>query len=88
LSDPAVSTPWNYPLKSSKPVTSVQDALELVDLFDGAPEDFQLAIPETLLDPLGINMAIITDRILARGWQPDGFTQAPGYRIYRYKALG
>ena len=71
-----------------KPVTSVNEALKLVNSFVGKPEDFQLPIPETLLDAVGINMAVITDRVLRRGWQPDGFTQGPGYRLYRYKALG
>jgi hypothetical protein len=61
------------------------EALGLVDSFNGKPEDFQLAIAETLLDATGINIAIITDRILKRGWQPDGFTQEPGYRLFRYK---
>jgi hypothetical protein len=71
-----------------KPVTSIIEALGLVDSFNGKPEDFQLAVPETLLDAIGINMSIITDRILRRGWQPDGFTQGSGFRLYRYKNLG
>ena len=80
---------WSLnPVKSLKPVTSVQEALELIDSFQGKPEDFQLAVPEALLDAIGINMSIITERILARGWQPDGFVQRPGVRLYRYKNLG
>jgi len=72
-------------LRLSEPVKSVQEALTLIELFEGDAADFQLAIPEDLLDAVGINLALITDRILARGWQPDGFTQALGFRIYRYK---
>jgi hypothetical protein len=68
-----------------KPVTSIVEALGLVDSFDGKPEDLQLAIPEPLLDAVGINIAIITDHILRRGWRPDGFTQGPGYRLFRYR---
>jgi hypothetical protein len=30
-------------------------------------------------------MAIITDRVLQRGWEPNGFVQKNGYRIYLYK---
>lgn len=30
-------------------------------------------------------MAIITDKVLARGWEPGGFIQKDGYRIYLYK---
>ena len=44
-------------------------------------------MPDALNDQVGINMAIITDRVLARGWQPNGFVQANGYRIYRYELL-
>lgn len=61
--------------------------MELVDCFVGTPEEFFLAVPEALLDPIGANMALITDRVLARGWQPDGFEQHEGYRLYHYKVL-
>jgi hypothetical protein len=44
-------------------------------------------MPDALNDAVGINMAIITDRVLARGWQPNGFVQANGYRIYQYEPL-
>lgn len=74
-------------MKPPKPITSVKEALGLIDSFVGKPEDFQLAVSEPLLDPVGINMAIIGDRILARGWQPDGYVQGPGYRLYRYREL-
>jgi hypothetical protein len=69
-----------------EPVTSVEEALKLVDSFAGSPADFQLCIPDEFIDPVGWNMARITDRILARHWTPDGFSQAQGYRIYKYKA--
>jgi len=61
--------------------------MERVNSFAGLPEQFVLAVPEALLDPVGMNMALITDRVLARGWQPDGFEQHDGYRLYRYKVL-
>ena len=70
-----------------KPVASVQEAMRLVDTFVGHPSEFQILVPDSLNDPVGINMAIITDRVLARGWQPNGFEQADGYRIYRYEPL-
>ncbi len=35
-------------------------------------------------DEIGINMAIITDGILAKDWFPNGFVQKDGYRIYEY----
>jgi hypothetical protein len=75
-------------MSDPKPIGSVQDALMLIESFRGNPDDFQLAVPDTLLDAIGINMALITDRILQRGWQPDGYTQQQGFRLYRYKKLG
>jgi len=70
-----------------KPIASAKEGMELVNCFVGTPEEFILAVPEALLDPIGVNMALITDRVLARGWQPDGFEQHEGYRLYRYKVL-
>jgi len=68
-------------------ISNVSEAVSHVDRFEGEPEDFALPIAETMLDPVGVNMAIITDRVLARGWEPNGFEQVPGVRIYRYKRL-
>jgi len=70
-----------------KPIESLEEGMDHVANFVGKPEEFELAIPESLLDPLGINMSLITDRVLGRGWQPDGFTQGNGFRLYRYKEL-
>lgn len=77
---------WEMDAEES-PIASVEEGVRLVDSFEGKAEEFVLAVPDSLLDPIGLNMAIITDRILARGWQPAGFTQAEGYRIYRYEEL-
>lgn len=67
-----------------KPIASVDEGVRLVDSFKGKPENFQLAVPDSLLDSSGMSMAIITDRVLARGWWPNGFVQERGYRVYRY----
>ncbi len=67
--------------------TSVEEALELINAHPGGPESFQLCQSDSLLDPVGINMAIITDRILGRGWQPAGFAQKDGCRIFSYQEL-
>ncbi len=42
-------------------------------------------IQDVLQDAMGVGMAIITDAILAKGWDLDGFEQRDGYRVYRYK---
>ncbi len=44
-----------------------------------------MPISDELNDAMGINMAILTDAILAKGWEPDGFTQEAGFRVYKYK---
>jgi hypothetical protein len=74
-------------MKTPKPIDTVQDALRLLDSFNGAPEDFELAVSDRLHDPVGVNIAMVTDRILQRGWQPNGFTQEAGFRVYRYEKL-
>jgi hypothetical protein len=69
------------------PVRTVAEALRFIDDFEGPPVTFLLAVHESLLDPVGVNMALITDRALARGWEPNGFTQHNDYRVFRYKEL-
>ncbi len=69
------------------PCSTVRAVCDAIDGFVGEPTDFELAIADTLLNPIGINMAIIADRILAKAWEPDDFEQYPGFRIYRYKQM-
>jgi hypothetical protein len=44
-----------------------------------------LPISDELQDPVGVNIAINTDCALAKGWEPNGFEQRDGFRIYHYK---
>ena len=69
------------------PFNNVDAAAKYVDEFKGKPQELKLAISDELQDPIGLNMALITDRILAKGWEPDGFEQENGYRIYHYKEI-
>lgn len=64
--------------------TTLKSALADVDASDGAPQDFALSIDESLIDPVGLSMAVVTDRILAKGWMPDGVETRDGYRVFRY----
>ena len=70
--------------KQMEPINTVEEAKQCIESFEGRPEDFKLPISDQLQDPSGINMAIITDSILKKGWMPDGFEQKAGYRIYHY----
>ena len=65
-------------------IESIEEAQEMIKTFKGNPEDFKLPISDDLQDLMGLNMAIITDTIVKRGWMPDGFDQREGYRIYKY----
>jgi len=67
------------------PVRSLQEALRQVEEFQGEPSQFVLAFPDDLDDPIGINMAVLTDKILDRGWMPNGFIQKSGFKLYKYK---
>ena len=69
------------------PVRTIEEALKQIDAFQGDAADFALAFPTSLQDPEGMNMAIITDRILGRGWEPAGFERREGFRVYRYKEI-
>ena len=70
---------------TANPVRNIEQARRLIETFSGKAEDFTLAVSDDLQDTPGINMAIITDLILDRGWEPDGFEQEDGFRRYRYK---
>ena len=57
--------------------------LEIQSHAKGAAE-FKLLVPDAMNDEAGMNMATITDGILAKNWLPDGFIQKDGYRVYEY----
>lgn len=69
------------------PITSIKEAKKVVEEFQGKAQDLILVISDELQDPVGVNMAIITDTILKKGMEPDGFIQKEGFRIYKYKDL-
>ncbi len=86
---PALSQDTNNNLKvmdEMTPCQSVEEALHAIRRFSGPPDEFKLALAETLLDPMGVNMAIVTDDILERGWMPDGFEDKGDHRLFRYKS--
>lgn len=69
------------------PFTDVHEAVNYVLGFEGRPEELELPISDLLQDPIGMYMALITDKVLSRGWEPAGYEQKDGYRIYRYKEM-
>ena len=71
----------------ANPFEDVDSAVAALNAFAGPAEAFELPIVDSLSDPVGIALAVILDHALARGWEPDGYAQLQGYRIYRYKIL-
>ena len=69
-----------------EPLTTVEEAREYISNNFKNPEE-TLWIAESLNDNVGMNMAIIGDKILKTGYMPNGFDQKEGYRIYKYKKL-
>lgn len=69
------------------PFNNVNEAVSYIDAFEGNPEGLLLAISDNLQDDIGINMAIITDKILEKGWEPNGYEQNNGFRVYLYKRM-
>jgi hypothetical protein len=58
---------------------------------DGLPVVLPIANGATLrggLDTVGAGMAMILDVFLSKGYEPDGFEQCDGFRVYRYKPFG
>jgi len=72
---------------SVRPFTDVEAAMAAVEALDGELRKFELAVGDNLQDSIGLQMAQITDRALARGWEPSGFIQKDGFRLYRYRAM-
>lgn len=66
---------------------TIEDALQVIQAHTGSASELALTIANSLNDEAGMNMAILTDSISAKGWAPDGFEDLGDYRIYRYTNL-
>ena len=67
-------------------ISDINEAVRIVEEYEGTAADFELPISDSINDAVGINMAIVGDAILAKGWEPNGFIQKDGFRIYLYEA--
>lgn len=72
---------------ASEPFKEVESAVEYIRSFKGKAEELNLPISDGMNDQFGMNMAIVTDAILEKGFEPNGFKQMKGYRVYVYNAL-
>lgn len=75
--------------------TSIRSAEECIAYLDSHPpsgDSFRLAISDSFTfagkpDTIGAGMAVVLDKILHLGYEPDGFEQKLGFRLYRYKKM-
>ena len=71
---------------------SIEELLSQLDnITTGPRQRFELWVPEHLTlrgqtAHSDVAMAIILDKILSKGYEPDGFAEAAGGRTYKYKA--
>lgn len=66
------------------PHTDLSGLLRAVEMHDGSAADCVLVVAESLHDAAGLHIALLTDRILAKGWEPASVECFDGFRIYRY----
>jgi hypothetical protein len=75
---------------SQSTVEAVLSQLDMIPTAQG--QSFELWIPQHLTlrgQPARADVAgaIILDKILGMGYEPDGFSEADGGRIYRYRVM-
>lgn len=66
------------------PLKTVEEAISYIST-NFKDQEETLWIADSLNDSVGMNMAIIGDKLLKTGYMPNGFDQKEGYRIYKYK---
>jgi hypothetical protein len=73
-------------------IASAEDGLKYLGDHPPSGDSFQLAISGSFTfagkpDAVGAGMAVLMDKILGLGYEPDGFEQKDGFRLYRYKKM-
>ncbi len=73
-------------------IQSAEEGLAYLETDQPTGEFFQLAISDSFTfvgqpDTMGVGMAVLLDKILGLGFEPDGFDQKDGYKLYKYKEM-
>ena len=71
---------------------TVEGLLSAIGETSSARRTFDLWVPQQLTlrgqpAPPDIAMAVVLDKILSMGYEPDGFIEAEGGRTYRFKMM-
>lgn len=65
-------------------VVDINATLAFISSFNGRAEQFRMMLTDDMNDAMGLNLAVLSDSIKAKGWLPNGFEQGEGYRVYSY----
>jgi len=73
-------------------LATTEEALEHLGQHQPSNDRFELAVKDGFTwkgkpDVIGLGMALILRKILAMGYEPDGFEQKDGFRLYQYKKM-
>ena len=73
-------------------IATTEDGIRHLEAHPPSADRFELAVSESFTfagkpDKVGFGMALILRRILAMRYEPDGFEQKEGFRLYRYKRM-
>jgi hypothetical protein len=71
--------------------TTLEELLGQLDQITGSVnQTFELRVPEHLTfrgrpTQMDVAMAVLLDKILSKGYEPDGFKEVEGGKVYMYK---
>jgi hypothetical protein len=71
---------------------SAEEVLDYLETNQPIGGQFQLAISDSFTfagqpDTIGAGMAVMLDKILGLGYEPKGFDQKDGYKLYTYQQM-
>jgi hypothetical protein len=71
---------------------SAEEGLKYLDSCEPLGDSFQIAISDSFTfsgqpDTMGAGMGVILDKILSFGFEPDGFEQRDGYKLYKFTEI-
>jgi hypothetical protein len=73
-------------------IATSEEGIRQLEEHPPSADNFELAVSNSLTfkgkpDMVGFGMSLILRKILALRYEPDGFEQKDGFRLYRYKKM-